>query len=99
MVHYIYLLNHNLMIRFFILLAMLGIVNCASVPKTPLEVTYTIDTFDVTKNQMQVTFEITNNTNVNYTPGNWELHWNQMGGSVATESLPEGRKKRRHLRV
>ena len=79
MVHYIYLPNHNLMIRFFILLAMLGIVNCASVPKTPLEVTYTIDTFDVTKNQMQVTFEITNNTNVNYTPGNWELHWNQMG--------------------
>ena len=90
MVHYVYLLNHNLMKRFFILLAVLGIVGCASVPKTPVEVTYSIDAFDVVKNQMQVTFEITNNTTVNYTPGNWELHWNQMGGSVATESLPEG---------
>ena len=60
-----------------------------------INLTYTIDAFDVEKNEMIVTLNIYNQTNIDFTSNQWELHWNQIIGEVMPESLPTGVKFRR----
>ena len=55
-----------------------------------LDVTYTINAFDLDKNQMEVSFELTNSSDSIWNGGDWTLHWNQFSGSLQQESLPEG---------
>ena len=54
------------------------------------EIKYIINAFDVEKNQMEVSFELTNSSDTVWNGGDWTLHWNQFSGSLQQESLPEG---------
>ena len=60
-----------------------------------INLTYTIDAFHVEKNEMIVTLNIDNQTNIDFTSNQWELHWNQIIGEVMPESLPTGVKFKR----
>ena len=51
---------------------------------------FKIDRFNFEKNITETTFEIINRSDKNFNPNNWELHWNQMKGSIIKESLPNG---------
>ena len=51
---------------------------------------FKIDKFNFEKNITETTFEIINNTDQNLIANNWELHWNQIKGSVISNSLPDG---------
>ena len=51
---------------------------------------FKIDRFNFEKNITETTFEIINRSDNNFNPNNWELHWNQMKGSIIKESLPNG---------
>ena len=51
---------------------------------------FKIDKFNFEKNITETTFEITNKTDQNLIANNWELHWNQMKGSIIRNSLPDG---------
>ena len=55
-----------------------------------LDITYTINAFDLDKNQMEVSFELTNSSDSIWNGGDWTLHWNQFSGSLQQESLPKG---------
>lgn len=60
-----------------------------------INLTYTIDAFDVEKNEMIVTLNIDNQTDIDFASNQWELHWNQIIGEIIPESLPTGVKFRR----
>ena len=60
-----------------------------------INLTYTIDAFDVEKNEMIVTLNIDNHTDIDFASNQWELHWNQIIGEIIPESLPTGVKFRR----
>jgi len=66
------------------------LTQCQSINTENTSVTFTIDSFDVAKNQMEVTFSITNPTDSKWEGGNWSLHWNSIFGETIPESLPEG---------
>ena len=51
---------------------------------------FKINRFNFEKNITETTFEIINRSDKNFNPNNWELHWNQMKGSIIKESLPNG---------
>jgi len=74
---------------FLAFLALWLCVECQSpkINKTPI--LFTVNSFDVPNNKMDVTFSITNPTNKIWEGGQWSLHWNQIYGSVITESLPK----------
>ena len=50
---------------------------------------FSIEEFDIKKNQMKVLLEITNPTNKILNEGKWSFHWNQMSGHIVPESLPK----------
>ena len=66
------------------------LTQCQSINTENTSVTFTIDSFDVANNQMEVTFSITNPTESTWDGGNWSLHWNSIFGETIPESLPEG---------
>ena len=51
---------------------------------------FKIDKFNLEKNITETTFEIINRSDKNFNANNWELHWNQMKGSIIKKSLPNG---------
>ena len=58
--------------------------------KKDVVLNFKIDKFNFEKNITETTFEITNKTDQNLIANNWELHWNQMKGSIIRNSLPDG---------
>ena len=72
-------------------LTILFLIQCEgqNVDNNP-EIKYIIKAFDVEKNQMEVSFELTNSSDTVWNGGDWTLHWNQFSGSLQQESLPEG---------
>ncbi len=78
--------------RNFLLLLLICclLTQCQSINTENTSVTFTIDSFDVANNQMEVTFSITNPTESTWDGGNWSLHWNSIFGETIPESLPEG---------
>ncbi len=53
---------------------------------------YTIEEFDLDRDQMKINLEITNTSNETLKEGKWSLHWNQMKDmyqGIIPESLPE----------
>ena len=51
---------------------------------------FSIEEFDLEKNQMKINLEITNTSNKTLNEGKWSLHWNQMHSGIIPESLPNG---------
>ena len=51
---------------------------------------FSIEEFDIEKNQMKINIEITNTSNKTLNEGKWSLHWNQMHSGIIPESLPNG---------
>ena len=51
---------------------------------------FKIEKFNFQKNITETTFEIINKSDKNFKANNWELHWNQMKGSIIKNSLPNG---------
>ena len=66
------------------------LTQCQSPNSETIPVIFTIDTFDVPNNQMEVTFSITNSSNTPWDGGTWSLHWNSIFGEIIIETLPEG---------
>ena len=66
------------------------LTQCQSPTKQITPVQFTINSFDVANNNMDVTFSITNPTENTWEGGAWSLHWNSIFGELITESLPEG---------
>lgn len=82
-------MKHSL---FFILLLGFISIECSS-PKTSsqkIHFDFTIKAFDFEKDQMEIEYLLTNNSNKNLKGGQWSLHWNQILGTPIEESLPEG---------
>ncbi len=50
---------------------------------------YSIEEFDLEKDQMKINLEITNTSNKTLKEGEWSLHWNQMHAGIVPESLPK----------
>ena len=75
----------------YALLTVIFLIQCEgqNVDNNP-EIKYIINVFDVEKNQMEVSFELTNSSDTVWNGGDWSLHWNQFSGSLQQESLPEG---------
>ena len=75
----------------YALLTVIFLIQCEgqNVDNNP-EIKYIINAFDVEKNQMEVSFELTNSSDTVWNGGDWSLHWNQFSGSLQQESLPEG---------
>ncbi len=76
--------------HFITLLAVFFLTQCHTPNNSDSNLHFTINSFDVEKDQMEVTFEVTNPSNEAWQGGQWTLHWNQFSGSVLQESLPEG---------
>ncbi len=51
---------------------------------------FTIEEFDLEKDQMKINLEITNTSNKTLKGEKWSLHWNQMHAGIIPESLPKG---------
>ena len=66
------------------------LTQCQSLNSETIPVIFTIDTFDIPNNQMEVTFSITNTSNTPWEGGTWSLHWNSIFGEIIIETLPEG---------
>ena len=73
----------------FAFLTLLLCIGCQSTKTNNTPILFTVDSFDIPNNKMDVTFSITNPTDKIWEGGKWSLHWNQIYGSVLTESLPE----------
>ena len=74
----------------WVVIACYLLTQCQSPNSETIPVIFTIDTFDVPNNQMEVTFSITNNSNTPWEGGAWSLHWNSIFGEIIIETLPEG---------
>ncbi len=75
---------------YLILFLSFVLICCKKPTHGKIQMTYTIDQFDVTNDKMNVNIIIENNSFMDLRGGAWELHWNQMKGFVQVESLPEG---------
>ena len=73
----------------FLSLILIVLSNCSS-KTTPGGVIYTINSFDVPNNKMEVTYSISNPTESTWKGGSWSLHWNSIFGEIIPETLPEG---------
>ncbi|MDG2397387.1 MAG: family 20 glycosylhydrolase [Flavobacteriaceae bacterium] len=49
---------------------------------------FKINKFDINNSEMEVSFEIINNTGLDFKAGEWELHWNQIRGFIDQKTLP-----------
>ena len=52
-------------------------------------IVFSVEEFDVKKNQMKVSLEIINSSNKTLNENKWSFHWNQMSGHIIPESLPK----------
>ena len=73
----------------FCSLTFLLLLQCSNPPEKIKPLTFSINTFDVPNNQMEITIEITNTSEEVWEGGQWSLHWNQFSGAIQAESLPE----------
>jgi len=81
-------MKNNLIIGFF-----LGLLLSCNAPKNNpegIQFDFTIKSFALEDNQMEVNYKLTNGTNLRLKGGQWALHWNQIIGTPVPESLPEG---------
>ena len=69
---------------------MLLVVGCENRSQEKIQMTYTIQQFDLANDKMNVKVTIENNSLKDLKGGAWELHWNQMKGFVQAEDLAEG---------
>ena len=76
--------------KLFSILIYILIIQCQVPKEKNIDIKFTIDVFDVAKNQMEVTFELTNSSDEIWKGGDWSLHWNQFSGSLQQSTLPEG---------
>ena len=75
---------------YLILFLSFVLICCKKPTHGNIQMTFTIDQFDVTNDKMNVNIIIENNSFMDLRGGAWELHWNQMKGFVQVESLAEG---------
>ena len=75
---------------YLILFLSFVLMRCKKPIHGKIQMTYTIDQFDVNNDKMNVNIIIKNNSFMDLKGGAWELHWNQMKGFVQVESLAEG---------
>ena len=75
---------------YLILFLSLVLMRCNKPPQGKIQMTYTIEQFDLANDEMNVNVIIENNSLMDLKGGAWELHWNQMKGFVKDQSLPEG---------
>jgi len=75
---------------YLILFLSLVLMRCKKLSQGKIQMTYTIEQFDLANDEMNVNVIIENNSLMDLKGGAWELHWNQMKGFVQAESLAEG---------
>ena len=75
---------------YMILFLSVLLMRCEKPSQGKIQMTYTIDQFDLANEEMNVNVIVENNSLMNLKGGAWELHWNQMKGFVQAESLSEG---------
>ena len=75
---------------YLILFLSLILMRCKKPSQGKIQLTYTIEQFDLAKDEMNVNVIIENNSLMDLKGGAWELHWNQMKGFVKAQSLAEG---------
>ena len=75
----------------FVYLLILNVlfIQCQTPHKNQSRVIFKVHKFDLDKDQMEVSFEIFNNSENTWKGGDWSLHWNQFSGSLDQSSLPE----------
>ena len=66
------------------------LIQCKPKEKKTSKIQFHINNFDFNNNQMEVTFELVNNSNQIWEEGKWELNWNQFSGDIDKKSLPNG---------
>ena len=71
-------------------LAFILLIQCQIPKKNYPDLKFIINNFDIANNQMEVSFELTNNTKNTWQGGKWSLHWNQFSGSLQQSTLPKG---------
>ena len=64
-------------------------IQCQTPHKNESRVIFKVHKFDLDNDQMEVSFEIFNNSENTWKGGDWSLHWNQFSGSLLQSSLPE----------
>lgn len=72
-----------------VVLALLATGCHAPEPPAPT-LTWTVRSVDAPQGRMAIGWEMRNPTPYDWAGGQWSLHWNQMGGAIDPESLPEG---------
>ena len=66
------------------------LIQCKPKEKKTSKIQFHINNFDFNNDQMEVTFELVNNSNQIWEEGKWELNWNQFSGDIDEKSLPNG---------
>ena len=66
------------------------LIQCKPKEKKTSKIQFHINNFDFNNDQMEVTFELVNNSNQIWEEGKWELNWNQFSGDIDKKSLPNG---------
>ena len=76
----------------FLLLVFISafLIQCKPKEKEKSKIQFHINNFDFNNDQMEVTFELVNNSNQIWEEGKWELNWNQFSGDIDKKSLPNG---------
>ena len=76
----------------FLLLVFISafLIQCKPKEKKTSKIQFHINNFDFNNDQMEVTFELVNNSNQIWEEGKWELNWNQFSGDIDKKSLPNG---------
>ena len=76
----------------FLLLVFIStfLIQCKPKEKETSKIQFHINNFDFNNDQMEVTFELVNNSNQIWEAGKWELNWNQFSGDIDKKSLPNG---------
>tara|TARA_B100000963_G_scaffold160729_1_gene139870 strand:- start:10884 stop:13388 length:2505 start_codon:yes stop_codon:yes gene_type:complete len=76
----------------FLLLVFISsfLIQCKPKEKETSKIQFHINNFDFDNDQMEVTFELVNNSNQIWEAGKWELNWNQFSGDIDKKSLPNG---------
>ena len=74
-----------------IIFMILILFSCAGNKEVTLTnpIVFSVEEFDVKKNQMKVSLEIINSSNKTLNENKWSFHWNQMSGHIIPESLPK----------
>jgi P pilus assembly chaperone PapD len=73
-------MKHKTLLIFLITLISLTACNQAS--EGGVQLTYTVDEFNLAEDYMQVTVQLANKSATQLKGGKWELHWNQLKGFV-----------------